>query len=140
MSVLLAGIRLSHQKGFIVLILVGLGLITNQEGLGGGGSLHQHINLERLQNNPYNQKERKKNQPTMNRSNDTGMPKKAHNKEVMKEYSLDQLRLEGLVKLSIGDIVSLKGMAIKCKFEELAAKLRNAEKKILSVKIKKVPH
>lgn len=58
-------------------------------------------------------------------------PKKSYNKEVMKNYSLDQLQLKGSIKLLLGDIVALKGLAIRKGFNELADKLRVAENKIL---------
>ena len=57
-------------------------------------------------------------------------PKKA-NKEIMRSYRFADLKKEGTVKLSLGNIVALKGLAIKYRFDELAEKLRTAENKIL---------
>lgn len=59
------------------------------------------------------------------------MPKITHHPEVMKEYSLDKLKLKGRITLSLGDIVSLKALAIRKGFAELAEKLRQEENKIL---------
>lgn len=59
------------------------------------------------------------------------MPKITHHPEVMKEYSLDKLKLKGRITLSLGDIVSLKSLAIRKGFAELAEKLRQEENKIL---------
>ena len=52
-------------------------------------------------------------------------------KEIMRSYSFEELKRTGTVKLTLGEIVSMKGFAIKYRFEELAAKLRKEESKIL---------
>lgn len=65
----------------------------------------------------------------------SGLPQATRPKphpEVMKEYSLDQLKLKGTIKVSLGEIVALKALALRKGFKELADKLRVEEKKVLS--------
>jgi len=62
----------------------------------------------------------------------TGVPQKSYNKEIMREYPLHDLLRKGTVRLTLGDIVSLKALAIRKGFNELADKLRAAETKIMS--------
>lgn len=59
-------------------------------------------------------------------------PTKSHNKEIMRSYSFEQLHRKGKVTLTLGEIVTMKGFAIKYRFEELAEKLRKEEAKLIT--------
>jgi len=48
----------------------------------------------------------------------------------MKDYSLQELKKTGTLKLSLGEIVTIKNIAIKHHFEAVAEKCREAERKI----------
>ena len=58
-------------------------------------------------------------------------------KELMQEYSLSDLKKRCTLNLSLGDIVCLKGLAIRKGFTEIADVLRLKEKQILSKSKKK---
>lgn len=59
------------------------------------------------------------------------VPQRTFNKEIMKSYSLVELKKTGTIKLCLGEILTLKNIAIRKGFDEVADKLRAAEKKIL---------
>ena len=59
---------------------------------------------------------------------------KQASKELMQEYSLSDLKKKGTISLTLGDIVSLKGLALRKGFTEVADKLRKKEKQILRKK------
>lgn len=59
------------------------------------------------------------------------LPVKTFNKEIMKNYSFEELKRKGTIKLCLGEILTLKNIAIMKGFDEVADKLRVAENKIL---------
>lgn len=59
--------------------------------------------------------------------------------ELMKNYSYADLKKTGTIKLSLGEIVALKGFALRGNQWDMADKLRKLEKQILSKKKKSKP-
>lgn len=62
---------------------------------------------------------------------------RTYTKEMMKNYSLTELKRNGSLKLTLGEILTIKNLAIRHHFETVADKCREAEKKLLKPKKKK---